>query len=101
MDIPTVNKVMVCGSFHLDIGNRVLVMFVEGNINRAFWIGCVQQATMNFMLPDGRPATTITDTEDASPIGKKLPVGEHNKIRNAETTVTNPLNIKKAHQYFI
>ena len=78
-----------------DIGNRVLVMFVEGNINRAFWIGCVQQATMNFMLPDGRPATTITDTEDASLIGKKLPVGEHNKIRNAETTVTNPLNIKK------
>ena len=32
-----------------DVGNRVLVMFVEGNINRAFWIGCVQQATMNFM----------------------------------------------------
>ena len=34
--------------------------------------------------------TTITDTEDASPIGKKLSVGEHNKIRNSETTVTNP-----------
>ena len=53
-----------------DVGNRVLVMFVEGNINRAFWIGCIQQATMNFMLPDGRAATTTTDTEDASLIGK-------------------------------
>ena len=78
-----------------DVGNRVLVMFVEGNINRAFWIGCVQQATMNFMLPDGRPATTTTDTEDASLIGKKLPVGEHNKLRQSDTTITNPLNLKK------
>ena len=33
---------------------------------------------------DGRPTTTITDTEDASPIGKKLPVGEHNKIRKVK-----------------
>ena len=78
-----------------DVGNRVLVIFVEGNINRAFWIGCVQQTTMNFMLPDGRPSTTITDTEDANLIGKKLPVGEHNKLRQADTTISNPLNIKK------
>ena len=78
-----------------DVGNRVLVMFVEGNINRAFWIGCVQQTTMNFMLPDGRPATTNTDTEDASLSGKKLPVGEHNKLRVEGQTISNPLSIKK------
>ena len=43
MDIPTAQQsAMVCGlKCPPDIGNRVLVMFVEGNINRAFWIGCV------------------------------------------------------------
>lgn len=66
-----------------DVGNRVMIVFVEGNINRAFWIGCIQQATMNFTLPDGRPSTKNTDLKDEETdlIDKKLPVAEHNKAR--------------------
>ena len=63
-----------------DIGNIVLVIFVEGNINKGYWIGCVQAENQNFMIPDGRPATTFTDTiGNITDIGKKLPVGEYNK----------------------
>jgi len=63
-----------------DIGNIVLVIFVEGNINKGYWIGCVQAENQNFMIPDGRPATTFTDTiGNITNIGKKLPVGEYNK----------------------
>ena len=63
-----------------DIGNIVLVIFVEGNINKGYWIGCVQAENQNFMIPDGRPATTFTDTTtNLTDIGKKLPVGEYNK----------------------
>ena len=63
-----------------DVGTRVLVIFVEGNISHAYWIGCVQDRFMNFMIPDGRPCTENT-TEDTPPelAGLKLPVGEYNK----------------------
>ena len=63
-----------------DVGTRVLVIFVEGNISHAYWIGCVQDRFMNFMVPDGRPCTENT-TEDTPPelARLKLPVGEYNK----------------------
>ncbi len=63
-----------------DIGNIVLVIFVEGNLNKGYWFGCVQAENQNFMIPDGRPATTFTDiTGNIADIGKKMPVGEYNK----------------------
>lgn len=63
-----------------DPGTRVLVIFVEGNISNAYWIGCIQDRYMNFMVPDGRPCTENT-TQDTPPelANMKLPVGEYNK----------------------
>jgi len=46
-----------------DLGVKVLVIFVEGNINKGYWFGCVQAENQNFMLPDGRAATTFTDVD--------------------------------------
>ena len=63
-----------------DIGTKVLVMFVEGNAAYGYWIGCVQESFMNFMIPDGKASTELTT--DATPPelkGLKLPVGEYNK----------------------
>jgi uncharacterized protein (DUF2345 family) len=64
-----------------DVGTKVLVIFVEGNISNAYWIGCVQDRFMNFMVPDGRPCTENT-TADTPPdlANLKLPVGEYNKV---------------------
>mgnify|MGYP001156771728 FL=1 len=78
-----------------DVGNRVLVMFVEGNSNKAYWIGCIPQALMNMQVPGSTPATTMTDTEDPALIGKKLPVGEHNKSRHQDWPTTKPLTVPK------
>lgn len=72
-----------------DVGNTVLVIFVEGNINKGYWFGCVQAENQNFMIPDGRAATTFTDvSDDITKLGKKLPVGEYNK-----ELLLNSLNI--------
>jgi len=63
-----------------DFGTRVLVIFAEGNPAYGYWIGCIQDSNMNFMVPDGRASTAATT--DATPgelQGKKLPVGEYNK----------------------
>ena len=57
-----------------DIGNIVLVIFVEGNISMGYWLGVVPDEYMNFMVP-GNPATTFNDKDKT----KNLPVGEYNK----------------------
>lgn len=65
-----------------DVGTRVLVMFVEGNSAYGYWIGCVMEEGMNFMIPSAGQAST-TLTTDATPTNlkeNKLPVGEYNKL---------------------
>jgi len=57
-----------------DIGTQVLVIFAEGNRSRGYWIGCVQDEYMNFMLPG--MASSFYNDEDTS---KPYPVGEYNK----------------------
>lgn len=63
-----------------DAGTKVLVIFAEGDISRGFWIGCVQDQYMNFMIPDGRASTELTTEGTPSELrGRKLPTGEYNK----------------------
>ena len=57
-----------------DVGTRVLVIFAEGNKSRGFWIGCIQDRYMNFMVPGN--ASTKYNTQDQT---KQIPVGEYNK----------------------
>lgn len=64
-----------------DIGTRVLVIFAEGNPNFGYWIGCIQDDYMNFMVPDGRASTErTTEGTPQNLVGAKLPVGEYNKL---------------------
>jgi hypothetical protein len=63
-----------------DIGTKVLVIFAEGNANYGYWIGCIQDDYMNFMVPDGRASTELTTEITPEGLkGVKLPVGEYNK----------------------
>ena len=81
-----------------DVGNRVLVLFVEGNSGQGFWFGCVQDAYMNFMMP-GNAATKLVKTDDEdfprALDGKKLPVSEYNKTRVGSQTTKNPTTFTK------
>lgn len=57
-----------------DVGTKVLVIFAEGNRGKGYWIGCIQDENMNFMVPGN--ASTTYNSEDQS---KARPVGEYNK----------------------
>lgn len=46
-----------------DLDTRVLVIFAEGKIDKAFWIGCIQDAYMNHMIP-GIAASEKTMPQD-------------------------------------
>ena len=63
-----------------DVGTKVMVIFAEGNAAYGYWIGCIQENFMNFMLPDSRASTELTTPATPQELqGLKLPVGEYNK----------------------
>ena len=66
-------------------GTKVLVMFAEGNIARGYWIGCIPDTYMNWMMPDPWAGSENNNFEQ----GRPLPVGEYNK-RTTTTAGTDP-----------
>lgn len=77
-----------------DVGTRVLVIFAEGNRGNGFWIGCIQDDYMNFMVPGGNPATEFNEQDPTT----KLPVGEYNKkkeraVGRDPTKFLKPVNV--------
>lgn len=70
-----------------DVGTTVVVIFIDGNPKKAYWIGCVPDENMNFMVP-GIAATKYTVDGTG-----RVPVAEYNKV--ASTQVTNKTKIKK------
>jgi uncharacterized protein (DUF2345 family) len=78
-----------------DIGTKVLVIFAEGNPNFGYWIGCIQDDFMNFMIPDGRAVTERTTEITPNNLkGNKLPVGEYNK-RTEDGSLIDPTIFNK------
>ena len=54
-----------------DIGNRVLVCFVNGDLDKGYWFACLPEGTLNHMVPgvgsatisgEGRPSTEYNNT---------------------------------------
>ena len=81
-----------------DPGSLVLVVFIEGNVSQGFWIACIQNDYMNFMIPEPRVSTTLTSPATPTALaGKKLPVAEYNKFlanpnNNYPTSQPKPYN---------
>ena len=84
-----------------DVGTTVVIFFIDGDSRRAYWMGCVPDENMNFMLPGvaGTEHNTGKDNSDSSlpsgPAGKKLrvPVAEYNKKVN--NSPSDPTKLKK------
>jgi len=70
-----------------DPGTTVVVIFINGDFKRGYWIGCVQDENMNFMVP-GLAATQQTVEGSI-----RAPTAEYNKLVNE--TVKDPEQVKK------
>ena len=83
-----------------DPGTKVLVIFAEGKINQGYWIGCIQDEFMNFMVPGGYPTAkseyVIQETLTDEYKNKPLPTGEYNKVLS-DRKGTNPDKFLKPH----
>ncbi len=57
-----------------DVGATVIVIFIDGDPKKGYWLACVQDLSMNFMTP-GYAATGFVENG----IEERVPVGEYNK----------------------
>ena len=78
-----------------DVGSRVLVIFAEHNPAQGFWIGCIQDEYMNFMVPNPYASTTLVTDPPDNLKNKKIPVAEYNKTRVKSNN--RPTGHKKPH----
>ncbi len=67
-----------------DAGNRVLVMFVGGDIDKGVIIGCMYQSLMNHMVPGIARSKTFT-SDDGETL--EVPVAEYNKASTEADSV--------------
>jgi hypothetical protein len=78
-----------------DIGSTVIVIFIDGDAKRGYWIGCVQDEGMNFMVPGLAATQKVVEDVDPDKAGKygRVPVAEYNKKtdRDVDPNVTNTL----------
>jgi hypothetical protein len=76
-----------------DVGSIVIVFFIQGDPKRGYWIGCVQEENMNFMIP-GYAATKFKVSGDE----ERVPVAEYNKVIRGSTL--DPTKILKPQHPF-
>ena len=64
-----------------DVGTTVVVIFIDGDARRGFWIGCVQDEGMNFMVPGLAATQKVVEDAEADNAGNygRVPVAEYNK----------------------
>ena len=74
-------------------GTLVVVIFIAGDPRKGYWLGCIQEENMNFMIP-GYAATKYK----ISGLDERVPVAEYNKV--ARVTSQDPTQIPKPEHPF-
>jgi predicted chitinase/mannose-6-phosphate isomerase-like protein (cupin superfamily) len=83
-----------------DIGTKVLVIFVDGDPNQGFWIGCIPDAFQNQMIPGIAASQNVylTPEQELKYGTKNLPVAEFLK-RNAKEQLSPNAQLKPVHPF--
>ena len=74
-----------------DVGSTVVIIFIDGNPKYGYWIGCVPDENMNFMVPGLAASSQVVDET------QRMPVAEYNKkaIESESVVVIDPEKVKK------
>jgi hypothetical protein len=83
-----------------DVGVTVVVIFIDGDPKRGYWIGCIPDENMNFMVPGIAATQRVVEDVDADKNGNygRVPVAEYNKITPSNNHPEDPTqNLKPQH----
>lgn len=83
-----------------DLGVTVVVIFIDGDPKRGYWIGCVQDDNMNFMVPGMAATESVVEdpVPDANGKNGRVPTAEYNKSIDDNNTPGDPdKNFKPQH----
>jgi hypothetical protein len=81
-----------------DPGSTVVIIFIDGDPKRGYWIGCVQDDCMNFMVPGIAATSNVVSTKEYG-AGARVPVGEYNKAMTNSTGVDTSVFKKPTHPF--
>jgi hypothetical protein len=84
-----------------DIGCIVMVIFLDGDPNQGYWIGCVQDTFQNHMVPGiaATKSTSMTPEQIERYGTSNLPVGEFLKSVNNPGNPDIDKNLKPVHPF--
>ena len=85
-----------------DVGTTVMVVFVNGDPKRGYWMGCVVDDSMNFMMPGLAATKQLVDGAVDTTYGsaERAPTAEYNKAAPASATTGDPeKNLKSLHPF--
>ena len=67
-----------------DVGTRVLVIFIDGDVNQGYWIGCIPDRFQNHMIPGIAASQNVHLSPDNFSGDIKIP--------NVSGTITSVVN---------
>jgi len=83
-----------------DVGTQVMVIFIDGDVNQGYWIGCVPDKFQNFMVPGiaASTASYISPEQETLYGTKNLPVAEFHK-RSDKSQISPDAQRKPIHPF--
>jgi hypothetical protein len=81
-----------------DPGNTVVIIFIDGDPKRGYWIGCVPDENMDFMVPGLAATGAVVEgayTTDLGDSADRVPVAEYNKTLSENSTPADSTTLLK------
>jgi hypothetical protein len=84
-----------------DIGTTVVVIFIDGDTKRGYWIGCIQDDGMNFMVPGLAATQKVVEDVDPDKANRfgRVPVAEYNKKVSDVSDINTTNTLKPKHTF--
>jgi len=81
-----------------DPGTTVVIIFIDGDPKRGYWIGCVPDENMDFMVPGLAATQAVVEgayTTDLGDSADRVPVAEYNKTLSENSTPADSTTLLK------
>jgi hypothetical protein len=86
-----------------DVGAIVMIVFIDGDPKRGYWMGCIPDENMDFMVPGLAATESVVEGPYTTALGDtaaRVPVAEYNKIVSDNNSSSNSTSLLKPTHLF-